>query len=69
MGGSDAEFATRDREAAVNFGEAARDAGVERVIYLGGLGDDTASEHLRRATRSPSCCASACPSWSTCAPR
>ena len=41
------EFARRDREAAVNFGEAARDAGVERVIYLGGLGDDTASEHLR----------------------
>jgi len=40
-------FARRDREAAVNFGEAARDAGVERVIYLGGLGDTTASEHLR----------------------
>jgi uncharacterized protein YbjT (DUF2867 family) len=41
------DFARRDHEAAVNFGEAARDAGVERVIYLGGLGDDTASEHLR----------------------
>ncbi len=41
------EFARRDREAAVNFGEAARDAGVERVIYLGGLGDETTSEHLR----------------------
>ena len=42
-------FARRDREAAVNFGEAARDAGVERVIYLGGLGaaGDDASEHLR----------------------
>ena len=47
--GPTAEFARRDREAAVNFGEAARDAGVERVIYLGGLGDDQAgaSEHLR----------------------
>jgi uncharacterized protein YbjT (DUF2867 family) len=45
--GGDAGFARRDREAAVNFGEAARDAGVERVIYLGGLGDDTSSEHLR----------------------
>jgi uncharacterized protein YbjT (DUF2867 family) len=45
--GSDEGFARRDREAAVNFGEAARDAGVERVIYLGGLGDDTTSEHLR----------------------
>ena len=39
----------RDREAAVNFGEAARDAGVERVVYLGGLGPtgEDASEHLR----------------------
>jgi len=45
--GDAAGFARRDREAAVNFGEAARDAGVERVIYLGGLGDETTSEHLR----------------------
>jgi uncharacterized protein YbjT (DUF2867 family) len=48
MGGG-ASFAARDRQAAVNFGEAARTAGTERVIYLGGLepvGPD-ASEHLR----------------------
>jgi uncharacterized protein YbjT (DUF2867 family) len=45
--GPRAEFARRDRQAAVNFGDAARDAGVERVVYLGGLGDDTTSEHLR----------------------
>ena len=47
--GSDEEFARRDREAAVNFGEAAREAGVERVVYLGGLGPTgpDASEHLR----------------------
>ena len=47
--GSDEEFARRDREAAVNFGEAAREAGVERVVYLGGLGPTgpEASEHLR----------------------
>ncbi len=45
--GDAAGFARRDREAAVNFGDAARDAGVERVIYLGGLGDETTSEHLR----------------------
>ena len=47
--GPDHEFARRDREAAVNFGEAARDAGVERVVYLGGLGPtgEDASEHLR----------------------
>jgi uncharacterized protein YbjT (DUF2867 family) len=43
------DFARRDREAAVNFGEAAREAGVERVVYLGGLGPTgaDASEHLR----------------------
>ena len=47
--GSGEDFARRDREAAVNFGEAAREAGVERVVYLGGLGPtgDDASEHLR----------------------
>jgi uncharacterized protein YbjT (DUF2867 family) len=47
--GSGDDFARRDREAAVNFGEAAREAGVERVIYLGGLGPtgEDASEHLR----------------------
>jgi len=47
--GSDDDFARRDREAAVNFGEAAREAGVELVVYLGGLGPtgEDASEHLR----------------------
>ncbi len=47
--GPDGDFARRDREAAVNFGEAARETGVERVIYLGGLDDGGASgsEHLR----------------------
>jgi uncharacterized protein YbjT (DUF2867 family) len=47
--GGDEAFARRDREAAVNFGEAAREAGVERVVYLGGLGPTgpEASEHLR----------------------
>src|SRR3954451_23519377 len=47
--GPDGEFARRDREAAVNFGEAARAAGVQRVIYLGGLGPPgaDASIHLR----------------------
>jgi uncharacterized protein YbjT (DUF2867 family) len=43
------DFAKRDRAAAVNFGEAASAAGVERVIYLGGLGPTgpEASIHLR----------------------
>lgn len=43
------DFATRDREAGARFGEAARRAGVRRVVYLGGLGPTgpEASEHLR----------------------
>jgi uncharacterized protein YbjT (DUF2867 family) len=47
--GPDEDFARRDREAAVNFGEAARAAGTERVVYLGGLGPTgaDASDHLR----------------------
>jgi uncharacterized protein YbjT (DUF2867 family) len=48
--GSGDDFAARDREAAVNFGEAARAAGVERVVYLGGLGAGD-SEHLRSRTQ------------------
>src|SRR3954454_16308683 len=32
-------FEQLDRRAAVNFAEAARDAGVRRIVYLGGLGD------------------------------
>jgi uncharacterized protein YbjT (DUF2867 family) len=42
-------FAARDRAAAHNFGAAARDAGVGRVVYLGGLGPTgpEASAHLR----------------------
>lgn len=31
------DFAERDREAAATFGSAARDAGVQRIVYLGGL--------------------------------
>jgi uncharacterized protein YbjT (DUF2867 family) len=47
--GSTDDFAERDRRAAENFGAAARDAGVERVIYLGGLegAAGNGSEHLR----------------------
>jgi uncharacterized protein YbjT (DUF2867 family) len=35
--GSGADFASRDRRAARNFAEAAAEAGVRRIIYLGGL--------------------------------
>src|SRR4051812_42875286 len=34
------DFEKEDRQAATNFAQAARKAGVQRVIYLGGLGDD-----------------------------
>lgn len=42
------DFKRRDAEGATLFGEAADDAGVKRLIYLGGLGDDDddLSEHL-----------------------
>lgn len=51
MGGH-GDFAEQDRRAAGNFGEAARRAGVKRIVYLGGLGTESAnstglSEHLR----------------------
>ncbi|WP_306599136.1 SDR family oxidoreductase [Geothrix sp. 21YS21S-2] len=48
--GSAGEFEADDRLAAQNFGAAARDAGVRRIIYLGGLGHTdagTLSPHLR----------------------
>ncbi|MEP6598026.1 MAG: NAD(P)H-binding protein [Actinomycetota bacterium] len=43
------DFERKDAEAARSFGIAAAKAGVERIVYLGGLGDDdgTLSAHLR----------------------
>ncbi len=48
MGAGETGFAERDRRAAANFAEAASRAGVGRIVYLGGLGDDAAglSHHL-----------------------
>ena len=48
MGAGEAGFAERDRQAARNFAQAAKHAGVSRIVYLGGLGDDSAdlSHHL-----------------------
>lgn len=41
------EFAARDRQAALNFVEAAARTGLARLIYLGGLGEEKSlSEHL-----------------------
>lgn len=46
--GSGRDFESQDREAARNFAEAARRAGVRRIIYLGGLGHGASlSPHLR----------------------
>jgi uncharacterized protein YbjT (DUF2867 family) len=44
-GGSDG-FAEREQRAASNFARMAKEEGVERVVYLGGLGDER-SEHLK----------------------
>jgi uncharacterized protein YbjT (DUF2867 family) len=44
---AEGSFEEKDREAAANFARAARTAGVERIIYLGGLGDRPQSQHLR----------------------
>ncbi len=44
------DFEKEDRQAAENFAAAAKKAGVQRIIYLGGLGDDDdpkLSPHLR----------------------
>jgi uncharacterized protein YbjT (DUF2867 family) len=47
--GAPGGFEEQDRRAALEFAQAARDAGVRRVIYLGGLADEARplSPHLR----------------------
>jgi uncharacterized protein YbjT (DUF2867 family) len=49
MSGSRHDFAASDREAAGIFAGAARSAGLRRIVYLGGLGNDadSLSHHLR----------------------
>ncbi len=46
--GSAKDFASADRQAALNVAFAAADAGVRRIVYLGGLGevDEDSSRHL-----------------------
>lgn len=43
---SDSDFAATDRRAALILGEAARAAGVKRIVYLGGLHPDTGAGKL-----------------------
>ena len=47
-GPADGDFSDRDRRAAENFAAAARSAGVERVVYLGGIAptDGEPSAHI-----------------------
>ncbi|MBO6513090.1 MAG: SDR family oxidoreductase [Phycisphaerales bacterium] len=49
MEASGTDYANRDRQLASNFAIASKEAGVERIIYLGGLGegDSLLSEHLQ----------------------
>ncbi|HVL47198.1 MAG TPA: NAD(P)H-binding protein [Candidatus Thermoplasmatota archaeon] len=49
--GERGSFVEKDREAARNFAAAARDAGVRRIVYLGGLGPDDASLSPHLASR------------------
>jgi uncharacterized protein YbjT (DUF2867 family) len=46
MGSGERGFADRDRAAARNFASAASAAGVGRIVYLGGLGDEAANLSL-----------------------
>ena len=41
------DYRAKDTEAAGNFARMARAEGVGRIVYLGGLGDQPRSEHLR----------------------
>jgi len=47
--GSAGQFEAEDRQAAQNFADSAREQGVRRIVYLGGLGnqDQALSAHLR----------------------
>jgi uncharacterized protein YbjT (DUF2867 family) len=46
MIGDDSDYPLVERAAAARFAHAAREAGVERMIYLGGLGEEPTSQHL-----------------------
>ncbi|HEX6602490.1 MAG TPA: NAD(P)H-binding protein [Solirubrobacterales bacterium] len=48
--GSDGDFAEQDRRGAANFAQAAADAGLKRIVYLGGLGEGSKHLDSRHAT-------------------
>jgi uncharacterized protein YbjT (DUF2867 family) len=45
--GGGGDFVANERAAAASFAQMARAEGIERIIYLGGLGDRPQSKHLR----------------------
>lgn len=47
MMGREVDYAAAERGAAVRFAKAAKRAGVAQLVYLGGLGVDAGSTHLR----------------------
>ena len=49
--GGDSDYERRDALAASNFARFALATGIEQVVYLGGLGDRPASQHLRSRLR------------------
>ena len=51
MGGGQAGFEERDRRAAQNFATAAKQAGVQRIVYLGGLTSKTSPVSLHLKSR------------------
>ena len=55
--GSTGSFEEQDRAAATGFGRAARDAGVRKIVYLGGLGDSGTglSRHLQSRQETGAC--------------
>ncbi|MBA2504648.1 MAG: NAD(P)H-binding protein [Thermoleophilaceae bacterium] len=55
--GSDGDFEQHEREAATAFARMAKDEGVGRVIYLGGLGEQPKSKHLRSRHETARCLA------------
>jgi len=49
--GGDSDYEQRDAATASNFARFATAAGIERIVYLGGLGDRPTSPHLRSRLR------------------
>ena len=50
MEAGDEHFGSRDRRAATNFARAAREAGVEKVVYLGGIAPPPGARHSPHLT-------------------